>query len=162
MRRTVDTSTKRLQAERTIRLDRQLRDSVYCRPGRATPTGPVELSPSMSGMARGIFHGLHGDASRGKLRSLWALIDQLEHRRVCAKLRELMTAFNEAFHYTRITPRNHLGQDAILRAGAGDIARGASTANINADISPSRDALHCTVLPDIQDFRGTTNTRRFR
>lgn len=62
---------------------------------------------------------------------------------------------DEGVHYTRITPQITYGQDAFLGLGQGDVARGVA-ANINADISQTRDAVALYQSADIQIFRGTT------
>ena len=65
----------------------------------------------------------------------------------------------EGVHYARITPVITAGKDAFLGLGQGDVVRGIA-ANINADITQTREARVMYQSADIQIFRGTINSAK--
>ncbi|NOR30694.1 MAG: hypothetical protein GQ539_06320, partial [Sulfitobacter sp.] len=129
-------------------------DSLYVALSRA-PTGPVTVTFNVNDGATVSFSGPSGTQSGS---SVTIGFDSSNWNTP----RLLQLAANddnapEGVHYTRVTPVITSGQDAFLGLGQGDIARGLA-ANINADISQTRNAVALYRSADIQILRGTQNS----
>ena len=152
---TVDTIDQEVAAE-DIRLTAN-GDSVYVALSRA-PTGPVTVTFNVGDGATVSFTGLTGTQSGNSVTVGFDGTNWNTPRLL--QIAANNDGVDEGVHYTRITPEITFGQDAFLGLGQGDVARGVA-ANINADISQSRDAVALYRSADIQVFRGTTNTGAF-